>query len=52
MEVRVYYFFEIIEMKKNTLPHELYFYAETRVGCLTIHTQKFDLPREGVKIPS
>ena len=31
---------------------KLYIYAETRVGSLTILALKFDLPREGVKIPS
>ena len=34
------------------LPHELYVYAEMRIVRLRILTQKFDLPREGVKTPS
>ena len=36
--------------KKNVLPHEQYIYAEMRVVHRKIITQKFDLPREGVKI--
>ena len=33
-------------------PHKLNVYAEMRIVRLTIHTQKSDLPREGVKTPS